>query len=79
MSTTDFPSPLSAPGRRTFFTRVDWASFWTATLVSFAVYAFTAAPSVTLEDAGERATTSACRTPPATPSGRSAPSSSRAS
>lgn len=43
--------PPSAP----FFRRVDWSSFWTATLISFAVYFLTAAPSVTLEDAGELA------------------------
>lgn len=38
-----------------FFRRIDWAAFWTATLVSFAVYFFTLGPSVTLEDSGELA------------------------
>jgi len=39
-----------------FFRRVDWAAFWTATIISFLVYFFTLAPSVTLEDSGELAT-----------------------
>lgn len=43
-------------GRRRFFTRVDWAAFWTATLAAFAVYFFTLGPSVGLEDSGELAT-----------------------
>ena len=38
-----------------FFRRPDWAAFWTGTLVSFLVYFFTCAPSVTLEDCGELA------------------------
>ena len=40
--------PASAAG--SFFTRTDWAAFWTGTLTSFLVYFFTCAPSVTLED-----------------------------
>ncbi|MGN1359010.1 MAG: protein O-mannosyl-transferase family [Kiritimatiellia bacterium] len=39
-----------------FFRRVDWASFWTGTLVAFLVYFFTLGPSVGLEDSGELAT-----------------------
>ncbi len=38
-----------------FFRRIDWSAFWTATLISFAVYFFTLGPSVTLEDSGELA------------------------
>lgn len=38
-----------------FFRRVDWASFWTATMLSFLVYFFTLGPSVGLEDSGELA------------------------
>ena len=42
-----------------FFTKLDWAAFWTATLVTFAVYFFTLGPSVGLEDSGELATAGA--------------------
>ena len=42
-----------------FFTRLDWASFWTATLISAAVYYLTLGPSVGLEDSGELATAAA--------------------
>ncbi len=42
-----------------FFTRLDWAAFWSATLVTFAVYFFTLGPSVGLEDSGELATAGA--------------------
>ena len=42
-----------------FFTKLDWAAFWTATLVTFAVYFFTLGPSVGLEDSGELATAAA--------------------
>lgn len=38
------------------FSRIDWAAFWTATVVTFFVYFFTCAPTVTLEDCGELAT-----------------------
>ena len=38
-----------------FFRKIDWASFWTATLVSFVVYFLTLGPSVGLEDSGELA------------------------
>jgi tetratricopeptide (TPR) repeat protein len=41
--------------RSSFFRRIDWAAFWTATLISFAVFFFTLGPSVTLEDSGELA------------------------
>ena len=42
-----------------FFTRLDWSAFWTATLVTFAVYFYTLGPSVGLEDSGELATAAA--------------------
>lgn len=42
-------------GVGSFFRKVDWASFWTSAILSFVVYFLTAAPSVTLEDAGELA------------------------
>jgi len=42
-----------------FFTKLDWAAFWTATLVTFAVYFLTLGPSVGLEDSGELATAGA--------------------
>ncbi|MBE6382139.1 MAG: DUF2723 domain-containing protein [Lentisphaerae bacterium] len=42
-----------------FFTRLDWAAFWTATLATFAVYFWTLGPSVGLEDSGELATAAA--------------------
>ena len=42
-----------------FFRPLDWAAFWTATLVTFAVYFYTMAPTVTLEDSGELATAGA--------------------
>ena len=45
--------------RAGFFTRLDWAAFWAATLVTFAVYFATMGPSVGLEDSGELATAGA--------------------
>ena len=39
-----------------FFSKIDWAAFWTATLAAFLVYFFTLGPSVGLEDSGELAT-----------------------
>ena len=42
-----------------FFTKLDWAAFWAATLVTFAVYFYTLGPSVGLEDSGELATAAA--------------------
>ena len=42
-----------------FFSKLDWAAFWTATLVVFAVYFWTLGPSVGLEDSGELATAGA--------------------
>ncbi len=42
-----------------FFSKVDWAAFWTATLVTFVVYFCTLGPSVGLEDSGELATAAA--------------------
>ena len=38
-----------------FFRRVDWGAFWTALTISFLVYFYTLAPTVTLEDSGELA------------------------
>ena len=45
--------------RDEFFTKLDWAAFWTATLATFAVYFLTLGPSVGLEDSGELATAGA--------------------
>lgn len=45
--------------RDRFFSRLDWAAFWTATIATFAVYALTLGPSVGLEDSGELATAAA--------------------
>ena len=42
-----------------FFTKLDWAAFWTATIITMAVYFFTLGPSVGLEDSGELATAAA--------------------
>ncbi len=39
----------------TFFRRLDWSAFWTACIASFAVYLYTLAPTVSLEDSGELA------------------------
>ena len=41
-----------------FFRKVDWWAFWVASLVAGAVYFFTLAPTVTLEDSGELAVAS---------------------
>ena len=46
---------MDCTGKRRFYSRADWAAFWTGTLVSFLVYFATCAPSVTLEDCGELA------------------------
>ena len=42
-----------------FFTKLDWAAFWSATLITFVVYFLTLGPSVGLEDSGELATAAA--------------------
>jgi len=42
-----------------FFTGRDWSAFWAAFLLSFAVYFYTLAPTVTMEDCGELATAGA--------------------
>ena len=42
-----------------FFSKLDWAAFWMATVATFAVYFFTLGPSVGLEDSGELATAAA--------------------
>ncbi len=36
-----------------FFRKVDWAAFWTVLIISFSLYLYTLAPTVTLEDSGE--------------------------
>jgi len=50
---SDFKVNVGESG--SFLSRVDWAAFWTATVVSFGVFFYTVAPSVTLEDGGELA------------------------
>ena len=37
---------LAAGTDRKFFTKIDWAAFWSATLAAFLVYFFTLGPSV---------------------------------
>lgn len=52
------PNRVAEPessGATRFFSWVDWAAFWTAFAVSMAVYVYTLAPTVTLEDSGELA------------------------
>ena len=46
------PPPLK---QERFLRRLDWSAFWTAFALSFAVYFYTLAPTVTLEDSGELA------------------------
>ncbi len=46
---------VPASRRERFFRPVDWLAFGVATLLSFAVYGYTLAPTVTLEDSGELA------------------------
>ena len=41
-----------------FFRRIDWWAFWIVLLASFAVYFYTLAPTLTLEDSGELAVAS---------------------
>ena len=43
------------PENPRFFRAIDWAAFWTATILTFAVYFYTLAPTVSLEDSGELA------------------------
>ncbi len=50
----DFFDRQSGP----FFRRIDWLAFWLTFLVSFGVYFYTNAPTVTLEDSGELAVAS---------------------
>ena len=47
---------LDAGTKRKFFSKIDWAAFWSATAAAFLVYFFTLGPSVGLEDSGELAT-----------------------
>lgn len=52
----DTPSDIALDvPKESFFRRLDWSAFWTATLLTFAVYLYTLAPTVTLEDSGELA------------------------
>jgi hypothetical protein len=51
--TGDVPDIKNDDG--SFFKKVDWTAFWTATAVSFAVYFYTLCPTVGLEDSGELA------------------------
>ncbi|MBN2301678.1 MAG: DUF2723 domain-containing protein, partial [Lentisphaerae bacterium] len=44
-----------APQVECFFKRLDWLAFWAAFILSFVVYLYTLAPTVTLEDSGELA------------------------
>ena len=46
----NFESDLKAATRKPFFRRIDWASFWTATAISFVVYFLTLGPTVSLEE-----------------------------
>jgi tetratricopeptide (TPR) repeat protein len=39
--------------RPRYFSRTEWLGFWITTAISFAVYLYTLAPNVTLEDSGE--------------------------
>jgi len=41
-----------------FFTRTDWLAFASSFLITLAVYVYTLAPTVTLEDSGELAVAS---------------------
>jgi tetratricopeptide (TPR) repeat protein len=50
---------LTETPKTRFFTRMDWSAFWTSFIVSFAVYTYTLAPTVSLEDSGELATAAA--------------------
>ena len=45
--------------KNSFFSKLDWAAFWTATVITFVVYFLTLGPSVGLEDSGELATAAA--------------------
>jgi tetratricopeptide (TPR) repeat protein len=42
-------------GAKPFFSRVDRSAFWTATILSFLLYFYTLAPTVSVEDGGELA------------------------
>ena len=51
---TDCAEPQE-PGQGPFFRRRDWTAFWVSFLVSLAVYTYTLAPTLSLEDSGELA------------------------
>lgn len=48
-------SPAAEDAGMPFFRRLDWSAFWAACILSFAVYFYTLAPTLTLEDSGELA------------------------
>jgi len=52
-------SNVTGTTRHSFFSVWDWSAFWIACLISLAVYFFTLAPTVTMEDCGELATAGA--------------------
>ncbi|HEY8240227.1 MAG TPA: DUF2723 domain-containing protein, partial [Kiritimatiellia bacterium] len=58
------PAPAESPAdffdhqTGPFFRKVDLSAFWTAFIITFAVYFYTMAPTVTLEDSGELAVAS---------------------
>ncbi len=52
------PKERITPSR--FFRKLDWSAFWTACILSFIVYVYTLAPTVSLEDSGELAVAGDC-------------------
>jgi Flp pilus assembly protein TadD len=56
MSTAEgLAQPDLSSAKDRFFRPADWVAFWAATLVTFGVYFYTLAPTVSLEDSGELA------------------------
>lgn len=56
----DLPLALPVEEGRRFFRKLDWSAFWTACILSFIVYVYTLAPTVSLEDSGELAVAGDC-------------------
>lgn len=48
-------SPVVDENTGRFFRKLDWSAFWTALVLVFAVYSYTLAPTLSLEDSGELA------------------------